>query len=157
MVCRPYARGRAAEALDHSNIGELMQHIPDVPVSKGPAERFTGEVYATYLSAPEKEPHLAAGVVRFAPGARTNWHVHETGQTLFIVEGEAVVATRDGSVVHARAGDLIQCAPQEEHWHGATQNVVMTHIAMVVAPAGGAGTVWLEPVTEEQYSTALVR
>ena len=59
--------------------------------------------------------------MRFTPGARTHWHVHPMGQVLHVTDGTALVVTRDGSVLRARAGDTVVCFPPgEEHWHGAT-------------------------------------
>lgn len=131
-----------------------MRLEPVGRADKGPPARFTGDVYATSLSAPGDPARLAAGIVRFAPESRTNWHVHPWGQTLHILGGIALVGTRDGTVIRALPGETVQCDPGEEHWHGAAPDVVMAHLAMVVAPPGEEATEWLEPVTDEQYRRA---
>jgi quercetin dioxygenase-like cupin family protein len=98
---------------------------------------------------------MTVGLVRFTPGARTNWHSHAVGQTLHITEGVGLVGTRDGSVVRVRAGDTVVCPPGEEHWHGGTTDTFMSHLAMLeTLPDGGDPTTWLEPVTAEQYQAA---
>lgn len=121
---------------------------------KGPADRFTGDVYVTPVATPVAPSYLSAGVVHFMPGAHTNWHVHPNGQTLHILEGVALVGTRDGTVVAARPGETVHCDPAVEHWHGATENTLAVHVAMVVAAADHDGTDWLEPVTAADYTAA---
>ncbi|MET9663205.1 cupin domain-containing protein [Streptomyces sp. NPDC006510] len=107
------------------------------------------------IDTPAEPAHLATALVRFTPGARTNWHSHANGQTLYITDGIGLVGTRDGHVVRACAGQTVKCLPGEEHWHGATDSTLMAHIAMVVGDDTGDGTTWLEPVTDEQYANAL--
>lgn len=133
-----------------------MQLVPISPTAKGTGT-FTGDVYVTSISAPTDPAYLAAATVRFMPGARTYWHVHPTGQTLHVLDGIALVCTRDGSVVQARAGETVRCPPGVDHWHGATPDTLAVHVAMVVASAQRAGTDWFEPVTDEEYAAAYQR
>ncbi|MFF0161204.1 cupin domain-containing protein [Streptomyces sp. NPDC005263] len=132
-----------------------MEHITSTPTAKAPSERFTGDVYLNPIETPSAPAHLVAALVRFTPGARTNWHSHVKGQTLYITDGVGLVGTRDGSVVLATAGETVKCPAGEEHWHGATDTTLMAHIAMLVGDESGDATTWLEPVTDEQYATAL--
>jgi quercetin dioxygenase-like cupin family protein len=94
-----------------------------------------------------------AAMVRFTPGARTNWHSHPLGQTLHCTDGVGLVATRDGTVILMREGDTVHTPPGEEHWHGATRDNMMCHLAMVEHLDGESAT-WLEPVTDQDYETA---
>jgi quercetin dioxygenase-like cupin family protein len=107
------------------------------------------------IETPTKPAHLAAALVRFTPGARTNWHSHANGQTLYITDGIGLVGKRDGEVVRVSAGEIVKCQAGEEHWHGATDTTLMAHIAMVVGDGDGDGTTWLKSVTDEQYTRAL--
>ncbi|MEV6192249.1 cupin domain-containing protein [Streptomyces sp. NPDC051920] len=132
-----------------------MEHVTRTPTLKAPAERFTGDVYLNMIEVPVEPARLAAALVRFTPGARTNWHSHANGQTLYVTDGTGVVGTRDGGVVRIGAGSTVKCPPGEEHWHGGTDTTLMAHVAMVVGDADGDGTTWLEPVTDEQYAAAL--
>ncbi|MFB7459071.1 cupin domain-containing protein [Streptomyces sp. NPDC056188] len=132
-----------------------MEHITSSPTAKAPAERFTGDVYLNAIETPSDPARLAAALVRFTPGARTNWHAHAKGQTLYVTDGVGLVGTRDGNVVRAVAGQTVKCPAGEEHWHGATDTTLMAHIAMLVGDESGDGTTWLEPVTDEQYAKAL--
>ncbi|MGD6752001.1 (R)-mandelonitrile lyase [Streptomyces sp. BH105] len=132
-----------------------MEHITSTPTVKAPAERFTGDVYLNPIEAPTEPARLASALVRFTPGARTNWHSHANGQTLYVTDGVGLVGTRDGNVARISAGQIIKCPAGEEHWHGATDTTLMAHIAMVVGNSDGDGTTWLEPVTDDQYAQAV--
>ncbi|NBE51824.1 (R)-mandelonitrile lyase [Streptomyces boluensis] len=132
-----------------------MEHVTSTPTAKAPAERFTGDVYLNLIENPTEPARLAMGLVRFTPGARTNWHSHALGQVLHITDGAGLVGTRDGHVVRVRAGETVKCPAGEEHWHGATDTNLMAHIAVVVGDGSGDGTTWLEAVTDEQYDRAL--
>ena len=131
-----------------------MERTPINPTGKGPAERFTGDVYVTMIQTPTPPSLLSAATVRFTPGARSNWHSHDLGQTLYVTDGVGFVGTRDGSVVRITPGETIWTPPGEEHWHGATESNLMCHLALLDVPEGSEGTTWLEPVTDEQYRAA---
>jgi quercetin dioxygenase-like cupin family protein len=132
-----------------------LQLQPVRPTVKTPASNFTGDVYLTPVYSGTGPSRMTVGLVRFTPGARTNWHRHAVGQTLHVTEGVGLVGTRDGSVVRVRAGDTVVCPPEEEHWHGAAADTFMSHLAMLEnLPDGGDPTTWLEPVPDVTYDTA---
>jgi quercetin dioxygenase-like cupin family protein len=132
-----------------------MELRPVNPTVKTPARNFTGDVYLTPVFSGTGPSRMTVGLVRFTPGARTNWHSHAVGQTLHVTDGVGLVGIRDGSVVRVRAGDTVVCPPGEEHWHGAAADTFMSHFAMLEArPDGGDPTTWLEPVDEERYKAA---
>jgi quercetin dioxygenase-like cupin family protein len=125
------------------------------PTVKVPARAFTGDVYMTPIYSGTGSSRMIVALVRFTPGARTNWHSHAAGQTLHLTEGVGLVGTRDGSVLRIRAGDTVVCPPGEEHWHGAASDTFMSHLAMLEnLDGGGDPTTWLEPVPDEDYGTA---
>jgi quercetin dioxygenase-like cupin family protein len=128
-----------------------MEHTGITPSAKAPAQAFTGDVYVTMLQTPKETSKLVASLVRFTPEARTNWHSHKVGQTLYCTEGEGLVVNRDGQVIRLRAGDTVWTPPGEEHWHGGTGTSCMSHVAMLEVDDNGDNTDWLEPVTDEQY------
>jgi quercetin dioxygenase-like cupin family protein len=130
-----------------------LQHVQ--PTVKTPAANFTGDVYMTPIYRGTEASRMSVSLVRFTPGARTNWHRHAVGQTLHVTEGTGLVGTRDGSVVRIRAGDTVICPPDEEHWHGAAAGTFMAHLAMLEnLPDGGDPTTWLDPLPDEQYQGA---
>jgi len=124
------------------------------PSSKGPAEWFTGDVYVNPIHRGEDPSRMIVGLVRFTPGARTNWHSHDLGQTLHVTDGIGLVVTRDGNVIRMRAGDSVYTPPGEDHWHGATDGNFMSHLAMLEDAGHDSGTTWLETVTDDQYRAA---
>ncbi|SCL20996.1 Cupin domain protein [Micromonospora pallida] len=122
---------------------------------KMPSQAFTGDVYMTPIYNGTGPSRMTVALVRFTPGARTNWHSHAVGQTLHVTEGVGLVGTRDGSVLRIHAGETVLCPPDEQHWHGAAEDTFMSHLAMLEAkPDGSDPTTWLEPVTDERYKTA---
>jgi quercetin dioxygenase-like cupin family protein len=131
-----------------------VEHAPVTDTAKAPAAAFTGDVYVTPIKKAQPPSRLIASLVRFTPGARTNWHSHANGQTLHVTEGVGYVVNRDGQVIRMRAGDTVWTPPGEEHWHGGTNTTCMSHIAMLEGTDDGDGTTWLEPVTDQQYTTA---
>src|SRR5690606_21035256 len=89
------------------------------PTGKGPAEWFTGDVYVDAISRPSDGSGVNASAVRFTPGARTAWHTHPHGQTIYVTEGAGRVQRRGGSVEQVLPGDRVFFEPGEHHWHGA--------------------------------------
>jgi quercetin dioxygenase-like cupin family protein len=133
----------------------MQQLKTTAPTAKAPAQAFTGDVYVTPIYSGQEPSRMTVALVRFTPGAHTNWHSHAVGQTLHVTEGVGLVGTRNGSVLRVRAGDTIVCPPGEEHWHGASAETFMSHFAMLEnLPNGADPTIWLEPVTDQKYKNA---
>lgn len=131
-----------------------MKHL-DPQTSKGPDDRFTGDVHPTIVLVGDEPSRVRMGSVHFAPGARTAWHSHAVGQYLHIVEGTALVQERGGDTVALRPGETIYTAPGVEHWHGASPDSFMVHLAIWEAPGDGrVETTWREHVTAEEYQQA---
>lgn len=118
-----------------------------------PAQWFTGTVTMEPVIEAPAPARLRALMVRFDPGARTNWHTHPLGQTLVIVEGEGLVGLRGQPPRRVAAGDTVWFAPGEEHWHGAAPDKPMAHLAMQEAESGRTAD-WLEPVSDADYQQA---
>jgi quercetin dioxygenase-like cupin family protein len=125
-----------------------------VETAPGPSDWFTGAVFIDALAAPSGSSRLAAASVHFTPGARTAWHVHPNGQTIFVMEGIGRCQREGGEVEVIRPGDRVFFEPGENHWHGAASNRFMTHIAMQQADEEGSAVTWGEHVTDEQYGAA---
>jgi quercetin dioxygenase-like cupin family protein len=119
----------------------------------GPAETFTGSVFVDGIRTPDDQCAVGGAHVRFAPGARTAWHHHPKGQTLYVTDGIGYVARRGGDVQEIRPGDVVYIEPDEEHWHGATPDRFMAHVAIHEADDKGQVVTWLEHVTDEEYAS----
>jgi quercetin dioxygenase-like cupin family protein len=119
---------------------------------KGPAEWFTGDVYIDMIPGPQAPSRLGAAVVHFTPGARTVWHTHPLGQTIFVTEGVGLCQRQGGPVEVIRPGDSAFFEPDENHWHGAAPTRFLIHTAMQEADDSGSPVTWGEPVSDEQYT-----
>lgn len=127
--------------------------LPKPPTAKNPPEQFAGDVWLDPIAMPQ-EPgqRMVVARVRFAPGAHTAWHSHANGQTLHVTSGTALMGTRDGIIVEAHPGDTLYCPAGEEHWHGATPEDFMEHLAMLEnAEDPATTTTWLDHVADEDY------
>ncbi|HLU35963.1 MAG TPA: cupin domain-containing protein [Thermomicrobiales bacterium] len=118
---------------------------------KGPADWFTGDVYIDAVAGPDDGHRINASAVHFTPGARTAWHTHPHGQTIFVVEGVGRCQRRGGPIEEIRAGDRVFFEPGEEHWHGAAPGRFMMHIAMAEIDESGTAVEWLQHVSDEEY------
>jgi len=114
----------------------------------GPAEWFTGGVFVDTIAA---APPLGAAAVHFTPGARTAWHTHPRGQTIFVTEGIGLCQIQGGPVEVIKPGDRVFFEPGENHWHGAAPNRFMRHIAMQLADESGSAVTWGRHVTDQEY------
>jgi quercetin dioxygenase-like cupin family protein len=122
------------------------------PSSKGPADYFTGTVRLDPLHQAADPARVASACVTFEPGARTAWHTHPLGQTLFVIAGAGRAQRAGGPIEEIRPGDVIWFAPGEKHWHGAAPTTAMTHIA-IQERLDGRTVDWMEHVTDEQYGS----
>ena len=129
----------------------MMRIRPTVPSTKGGPDIFSGDVWIDVIARGEEPSRVRVNVVRFAPGARNAWHAHAVGQTLHVTDGVGRVQARGSKVIEIRAGDTIHTPPGEWHWHGATPDHFMTHLAMWDAPAEGAESEWGALVTDDEY------
>ena len=122
-----------------------------VETRPGPGEWFTGSVFLDAVAEPSDASRVTASRVHFTPGARTAWHTHPNGQTIYVLEGVGLAQRRGGPVEVIRPGDRVFFEPGEEHWHGAAPDRFMTHIAMLEVDDEGNAATWLEHVTDEEY------
>ena len=120
----------------------------------GPEDWFTGSVYIDAVATPSDASRVSASSVHFTPGARTAWHTHPNGQTIYVLEGVGHAQRRGGPVEVIRPGDRAFFEPGEEHWHGAAATRFMTHIAIVQVDEAGTSATWGDHVTDEEYGAA---
>jgi quercetin dioxygenase-like cupin family protein len=120
----------------------------------GPGDWFTGSVYIDALAAPAEGSRLQAASVHFTPSARTAWHTHPHGQTIFVTEGMGLCQRRGGPVEVIGPGDRAFFEPGEDHWHGAAPDRFMTHLAMQEVDDQGSAVTWGEHVSDEEYRAA---
>lgn len=117
---------------------------------KGPEDWFTGDVRIDPLFSKKEATKAAGALVTFEAGARTAWHTHPAGQTLIVTSGLGWVQREGGPIEEIRPGDVVWFEPEEKHWHGASLNKAMSHIA-IQEEKDGKVVDWMEKVSDEQY------
>ena len=127
-----------------------ITRVGSTPSTVGPADWFTGSVRLDSLFPPDGGRHSNGTLVTFEPGARTRWHTHPAGQTILITQGLGWVQRDGGPVEEVTPGDVVFFEVNERHWHGASLNAGMSHIA-ITEGLDGKAVDWLEPVTDDQY------
>jgi quercetin dioxygenase-like cupin family protein len=118
----------------------------------GPATNFTGNAYNLGLVSNDSTYNTLVGNVHFEKSARSNWHVHPSGQILIVLDGEGYHQLEGQPKQTMRKGDVIKCPPNVRHWHGATENSSLTQMYILPKTENGIVT-WLEAVTDEQYKS----
>ena len=124
----------------------------EIDTQKGPADWFTGAVYVDTIATPGEASPIGVAAVHFTPGARTAWHTHPRGQTIWVTEGVGLCQREGGPVEVIRPGDRVFFEPGENHWHGAAPHRFMVHIAMQQNDESGSPVTWGHHVTDEQYA-----
>jgi 4-carboxymuconolactone decarboxylase len=120
------------------------------PVRLAPAQNFTGRAQVEMLFEARDPSHASGGLVTFEPGARTAWHTHPRGQILIVTTGVGRVQRWGDPIEEVREGDVVRIPAGQKHWHGASPQTSMTHIA-ISEHRYGTAVLWLEKVTDEQY------
>ena len=146
----------AASAEDVQN--QTVSKISENKWVPAGTEHFTGNAQMRNAFAQVQPARSYGAYVRFEPGARTFWHIHPTSQTLIVTEGVGLTQSVDsngnmGPVIEIKTGDIVVCPPGIRHWHGASENSSMTHLAMSERDPNKA-VQWLDPVTEAEYKGA---
>ncbi|WP_029593046.1 cupin domain-containing protein [Franconibacter pulveris] len=127
-----------------------ITHSGSQPSVRGPEEWFTGQVRIdSPFQAPEPA-RVGGATVTFETGARTAWHTHPLGQTLIITQGRGWLQKWGEEIVEMNQGDIVWIPPDVKHWHGATPETAMTHIA-IAEKVNGSPVEWMEKVSAEQY------
>lgn len=120
------------------------------PTTIGAAEYFTGTAKVDSRFQRDAPARIGGGIVSFEAGARTAWHTHPLGQTLIVSSGRGWVQQWESSAQQIKTGDVVWIPPGVKHWHGASANEAMAHIA-VAESLDGKSVMWMEKVTDEQY------
>ena len=119
-------------------------------LEKANSNWFAGSVWQNEIFNAPQPARVRALRVTFLPGSRTNWHTHPLGQILYVMEGIGLIGVRDRGVNIIKPGDTVWIPPHEEHWHGATANNMMVHLAIQEGLDGKSAT-WLEKVSDEDF------
>jgi quercetin dioxygenase-like cupin family protein len=139
---------------NNQNIEKMTQQNNNPLFPKGEKlsnEYFTGNAFLAPLLAKDENNDYAVGSVTFEPGARTIWHTHPKGQVLIVTEGEGYNQEKGKPAQALKKGDVVNIPANVEHWHGASANSTLVHIA-ITNYKGDENVVWLKPVTDKEYN-----
>ena len=131
---------------------EITRNVDDT--GRGPADWFTGDVYIDTIAAPSASSPIGSACVHFTPGARTAWHTHPLGQTIWVIEGVGLCQRDGGPIEVIRPGDRVFFEPGENHWHGAAPTRFMAHVAIQQADENGSPVTWGRHVSDDEYAQA---
>ena len=150
VICSSVAYAGSEKATEQEAKSQVLYQAGTQKSFKGPENLFTGEVQVDMLFPGNDTAHYSGAYVTFQPGARTAWHLHPAGQHMIVTAGVGLTGTRDGKIVHIKAGDTLWCPPDIDHWHGATPDSPMTHL-VITGSKDGENVIWKEKVTDAQY------
>ena len=126
-------------------------HNGSQTAGKANPANFAGGVRRDVQVVHDLPSRIAASHVSFEPNARTAWHTHPLGQTLYITAGRGWVQRWGGPKEEVKTGDIVWFPPGEKHWHGGTSTSAMSHFAFVETLDGNAAE-WMEHVSDEQFN-----
>lgn len=138
-----------AEAANTQSVNDkqVITRNEQIKVTQAPDKNFVGEANFSRFPVMSSGGDIAPAIVNFSANSRTHWHIHQHGQYLIVAEGEGLVQEWGQPVEHIKKGDVIWCPPNVKHWHGASPNSAMTHIAISPVSNSMPNVTWLEPVS----------
>ena len=140
----------APAALAETEKQVKIQRSGSQPSRPGPEDYFTGKVRIDAPFAGSEPARVGGATVTFEPGARTAWHTHPLGQTLIVTQGRGWIQVWGEEIQEMNQGDIVWIPEDVKHWHGATPETAMTHIA-IAESLNGSPVDWLEQVSDAQY------
>lgn len=141
----------APMALAAGSEGQSIAHAGTQASIAGPEQFFTGRARIDPLLKASDGITASAAYVTFEPGARSAWHTHPAGQYLIVTAGVGLTQEWGKPIQEIKPGDVVQCPPGVKHWHGATPDTAMTHIAVTGVDEKNQNVTWLEKVSDAQY------
>lgn len=138
------------------DMNTAVSKISDFPVGNentAYAQYFSGKSWLAPLTH-MSELNVPMSNVTFEPACRNNWHSHTGGQILVAVGGVGYYQERGKKAIRMVPSDVIEIAPDVEHWHGAAPDSWFSHLAIACNPQTNVNT-WLEPVSDDKYAEAV--
>ena len=117
---------------------------------KAPNTHYIGEAWLNGVLQADEETDYNITKATFKANSTLDWHKHSSSQVLIYVDGEGYYQERGKDPVILKAGDVIRCKKDIEHWHSSTKDSDVTYLAIY---GGEQPTTWTEVVTQEYYDS----
>ena len=118
--------------------------------TKAPNTHYIGEAWLNRLLSADEELNYNITKAMFKANSTLDWHKHSSVQVLIIVEGEGYYQERGKDAIRMKAGDVIRCAKETEHWHSSSKESDVTYLALY---GGSQPTTWTEVLSQEYYDS----
>ena len=116
---------------------------------KAPNTHYLGEAWLNGIVEVEGDLNFHITKAKFKANSTLDWHKHASTQVLIYVEGEGYYQERGKDPIILKAGDVIKCEKDVEHWHSSTKDSDVTYLAIY---GGEQPTTWTEVLTLEEYN-----
>ncbi|MDC8005850.1 cupin domain-containing protein [Aureisphaera galaxeae] len=115
---------------------------------KAPNTHYIGEAWLNRLLEADGDLNYNITKATFKANSTLDWHKHSSPQVLIYVEGEGYYQERGKDPIILKAGDVIMCEKDTEHWHASTKESNVTYLAIY---GGEQPTIWTEVLSQEYY------
>lgn len=115
---------------------------------KAPNTHYIGEAWLNRIMQVSDDLDFNITKATFKANSTLDWHKHSSSQILIYVDGEGYYQERGKDPVILKAGDIVKCEKDVEHWHSSTKDSDVTYLALY---GGETPTTWTEVVTQEYY------
>ncbi len=116
--------------------------------TKAPNTHYLGEAWLNGLLEVDGDLNFHITKANFKANSTLDWHKHASTQVLIYVEGEGYYQEKGKDPIILKAGDVIKCEKDTEHWHSSTKNSDVTYLAVY---GGEQPTTWTEVLSQEYY------
>jgi quercetin dioxygenase-like cupin family protein len=115
-----------------------------------PNTHYIGSAWLQGLLRADDESKINITKAKFKANSTLDWHKHETPQILIYIEGQGYYQEKGKAPVILKAGDIIKCKADVEHWHASTKTSDVTYLALY---GGSQPTTWTQVLTQEYYDS----
>lgn len=138
----------AQHSQDHKSEYTVTSYLQEG--AKAPNTHYIGEAWLNSLLAADGDVNYNISKANFKKNSTLDWHKHATAQVLIYLEGEGYYQERGKKPVILKAGDVIKCKKEVEHWHSSTKYNDVTYLALY---GGKQPTIWTEALTQNYYDS----
>lgn len=117
---------------------------------KAPNTHYIGEAWLNGIIHDDTELGYNISKATFKANSTLDWHKHSSPQVLIYIDGAGYYQERGKDPVILKAGDVVKCEKNVEHWHSSTKESDVTYLALY---GGETPTTWTEVLTQDYYDS----